>query len=89
MYDNRLKPNPRVTRHAEDMAMERGGCKSREEANRWVRNNYVNSMIVYPSRNHPNQIRIQNDDMVLIYDPAANVIITAYISGHVKDRDSQ
>ena len=85
MINPLLKPNPRVSRHTEDMAMERGGCTSREQANRWVHEQYLNAMIVYPSRNHPGQLRIQNDDMVLIYEPEANVIITAYISGHVKD----
>ena len=80
-----LKPNPRITRHAQDQAMNRGGCESRGHANQWILEQYTTAMITYASKLHEGQIKIQNDDMVLVYDPKDHVIITAFISGHVEN----
>lgn len=80
-----LKPNPRVTRHSQDQAMNRGGCKSRGHADQWILDQYRTAKITYKSKLHPTQVKIQNDDMVLVYDYIDHVIITVFISGHVKN----
>lgn len=80
-----LKPNPRITRHSQDQAINRGGCKSRGHADQWILQQYMTAKITYASKLHEGQIKIQNDDMVLVYDPRDHVIITVFISGHVKN----
>tara|TARA_B100001996_G_scaffold367210_1_gene338634 strand:- start:1940 stop:2209 length:270 start_codon:yes stop_codon:yes gene_type:complete len=76
-----------VTRHSIQRLIERTDCETEEEAIRYARHQYATAKIVYKSHRYPDQLKIQNDDIVLCYNEEQHVVITVFISGHVSVRE--
>ena len=73
----------RITQHTIQRILERTNAKDEAEAIRFAKHQYTVAKIVYRSHRYPDQLKIQNDDIVLCYHPDDHVIITAFISGHI------
>ena len=73
----------RITRHTIQRILERTDARDEAEATQFAKNQYTAAKIVYKSHRYPDQLKIQNDDIVLCYNEEDHVIITAFISGHI------
>ncbi len=84
---NKSAETLRVTRHSIQRIIERTDCETEEEAIRYARHQYATAKITYKSHRYPDQMKIQNDHIVLCYNEEQHVVITVFISGHVSVRD--
>ena len=72
------------TKHVIERTMERVGC-DRITAVNILADIYVRRPIVYASKTHPGQLKIQDTEFVLAYDPVAHLIVTVFINGFLQD----
>ena len=72
------------TKHVIERTMERMKC-DRITAVNILADIYVRRPIVYASKTHPGQLKIQDTEFVLAYDPDAHLIVTVFINGFLQD----
>ena len=72
------------TKHVIERTMERKKC-DRITAVNILADIYVRRPIVYASKTHPGQLKIQDTEFVLAYDPDAHLIVTVFINGFLQD----
>ena len=81
------------TKHVIQRMMERASCDHIQSrpvccevcATNYLHNLYVERPIVYASKTHLGQLKIQGPQFVMSYDPAAHKIITVFINGFLQD----
>ncbi len=74
----------KFTKHVIERMMERKNC-DRVTAINFLVDIYNRSPIVYASKTHPTQLKIQDDEFVLAYEPEAHLIVTVFINGFLQD----
>jgi hypothetical protein len=72
------------TKHVIQRMMERASC-NRDTAVNYLHDLYVERPIVYASKTHLGQLKIQGPQFVMSYDPAAHKIITVFINGFLQN----
>lgn len=72
------------TKHVIVRMMERRKC-DRETAINFMADIYVRRPIVYASKTFPSQLKIQDAEFVLCYEPSAHLIVTVFINGFLQD----
>lgn len=72
------------TKHVIERMMERRKC-DRETAINFMADIYVRRPIVYASKRFPSQLKIQDAEFVLCYEPEAHLIVTVFINGFLQD----
>ena len=72
------------TKHVIERMMERRKC-DRETAINFMADIYVRRPIVYESKRYPGQLKIQDAEFVLCYEPEAHLIVTVMINGFLQD----
>tara|TARA_Y100001949_G_C15865204_1_gene276920 strand:+ start:181 stop:486 length:306 start_codon:yes stop_codon:yes gene_type:complete len=72
------------TKHAIQQMSMRMEC-DRDTAINYMANIYSRGQIVYESKTHPGQLKIQDDRFVLCYEPVAHLIVTVFVNGFLQD----